>query len=110
VIRQNALFKDLYLLAEHATTKRKFMYVLDTIHPLKFLQGARALSSVMSRDRKLWEGFQKRYGARFATVGEYYSFKRGEVALVSVGGILAELSAAAIVSEREEGEIDSPVV
>jgi hypothetical protein len=110
VIRQNALFKDLYLLAEHATTKRKFMYVLDTIHPRKFLQGGRALSSVMSRNRKLWEGFQKRYGARFATVGEYYSFKRGEVALVSVGGILAELSAAAIVSESEEGEIDSPVV
>src|SRR6185437_3695187 len=28
VIRENALFKDLYLLAEHPTTKRKLMYVL----------------------------------------------------------------------------------
>lgn len=36
-IRQNALFKDLYLLAEDPTPKRKFMYVLETEHPLKFL-------------------------------------------------------------------------
>jgi hypothetical protein len=34
VIRQNALFKDFYGMAEHATTKNKILYVLGTEHPL----------------------------------------------------------------------------
>jgi hypothetical protein len=36
-IRQNALFKDLYQMIEHPTEKRKFMYVLGTKVPTKFL-------------------------------------------------------------------------
>ena len=88
-------YRALYLLAQHATTKRKYMYVLDTTHPLKFLQGGRSLSSVMSRNRKLWEEFQASYGSQFSSVGDYYSARGGGVALVSVSGILAELSAEA---------------
>ena len=38
-IRQNSLFKDFYLLAEHDTQKQKHLYVLETHHPLKFLNG-----------------------------------------------------------------------
>src|SRR5437867_4505066 len=49
-IRQNALFKDFYLLAEHPTEKRKYLYVLGTEHPLKFFNGGRSLSSVLSRN------------------------------------------------------------
>jgi hypothetical protein len=48
-IRQNSLFKDYYLLAEHPTKKRKELFVLDTTHPLKFLRGGRALRSVLSK-------------------------------------------------------------
>ena len=33
-IRENTLFKDFYLMAEHETHKLKFLYVLDTKHPL----------------------------------------------------------------------------
>jgi hypothetical protein len=93
VIRQNGLFKDLYFLAEHATTKRKYMYVLDTTHPLKFLRGGRSLSSVVGGSRKLRKAFQARYGTRFSSVGEYYSARGGDVSLVSVSGLLSELAA-----------------
>ena len=102
VIRQNALFKDFYLLAEHSTPKRKYLYVLGTEHPLRFLNGGRALTSVMSRNRKLWEGFRARYGDRFATVGEYYRLRRTEVIVEDVIGLLPELLAPAEPSEEQE--------
>ena len=90
-IRQNALFKDLYLLAEHPTPKRKYLYVLDTTYPLKFLHGGRALDSVMSRNRKLWSDFQTRYGTTFSTVGEYYAARGGQISLIAIGPLVEQL-------------------
>jgi hypothetical protein len=98
-IRQNALFKDLYLLAEDPTPKRKFMYVLDTAHPLKFLRSGRTLTSVMSRNRKLWSGSLDRYGERFATVGEYYAERGTQVSLEGIGNLLRDLSLASPAEE-----------
>lgn len=92
-IRQNALFKDLYLLAEHQTSKCKFVYVLGREHPLRFLTGRRALNSVMSRNRTLWDDFQRRYGSRFTTVGEYYGSVADRVVLEDVSPFLSELTA-----------------
>ena len=48
MIRQNALFKDFYLTAEHDSAERKYLYVMGIKQPLKFLNGGRALSSVLS--------------------------------------------------------------
>lgn len=98
-IRQNALFKDLYLLAEDPTPKRKFMYVLETAHPLKFLRSGRTLTSVMSRNRKLWSGFLDRYGERFATVGEYYAERGSQVSLEGIGNLLRDLSLASVLED-----------
>jgi hypothetical protein len=48
-IRQNQLFKDFYLLCESVSAKRKYLYVMGTNHPLKFLNGERGLAtSVLS--------------------------------------------------------------
>lgn len=58
-IRQNQLFKDFYNLAEYKTSKIKYLYVLGTETPIKFLSGNREISSVCSRNNKLWEAFQK---------------------------------------------------
>ncbi len=101
VIRQNGLFKDLYQLAEYPTTKRKFMYVLDTAQPLKFLNGRRALRSIMSRHRPLWESFQATYGEKYTRVREYYAIKRDLVNVVGMSDILGELLP--IVSCGQEG-------
>ena len=83
-IRQNALFKDFYLMAEYPTNKRKYMYVLDTSYPLKFLNGGRAMSSVLSRNVKLEAEFRAKYGVRFRTVREYFDFRKAEVRVESI--------------------------
>lgn len=80
-IRQNALFKDFYLLTENPTPKMKFLYVLGKEYPLKFLRSRRSVASVMSRNSKLWAEFQGKYGNQFSTVREYYSYKHDDVKL-----------------------------
>jgi hypothetical protein len=97
-IRQNSLFKDLFQMAEHSTTKRKVMYVLGTEYPLRFLTSGRALNSVMSRNRSLWEQFVTKYGERYRTVGEYYAVKGAEVSLVDVSPYVPELN---VVTRRD---------
>jgi hypothetical protein len=87
-IRQNALFKDYYLLAEHPTQKQKYLYVIGTEHPLRFLKGGRALGSVMSRNSALWANYTARYGDRFKTVSDYYAFRKGAVHLEDISTIL----------------------
>jgi hypothetical protein len=92
-IRQNGLFKDFFLLAEHQTQKRKFIYVLGKKHPLKFLGGRRSLASVMSRNNRLWAEFQDKYANQFTTVGEYYSHKHNDVRIEDVGAVIGGMFA-----------------
>jgi len=87
-IRQNALFKDYYLLAEHPTKKQKYLYVIGTEHPLRFLNGRRSLRSVMSRNSALWSDFTERYGERFKTVSEYYAYRKTAVRLEDISTLL----------------------
>jgi hypothetical protein len=91
-IRQNALFKDFYRMAEHSTGKQKFMYVLGKEHPIAFLNSGRTLRSVMSRNGKMWEEFQAKYGANLATVADYYQLKRAGVQVEDVSAYLPELT------------------
>jgi len=93
-IRQNNLFKDFLLLAEHETKKGKFLYVLETHHALKFLNGGRALDSVLSKNVALYRQFQARHGGRYRTVREYYQPRRSLVQIEDVspwlGGLMAD--------------------
>jgi len=91
-IRQNSLFKDYYLMAEHPTTKSKYLYVVGTKHPLKFLTGGRSLDSVFSRNTKLGSDFQKKYGVQFTKVCDYYEFRKSVVQLVDVTEIIPQLN------------------
>ncbi len=85
VIRQNALFKDFYELAEyeHPTNPsiEREMYVTGLDHPRKFFRSQRSLQSVMSRNSKLWENFKRRHQQKFATVREYYEAEGHKVRL-----------------------------
>jgi len=83
-IRQNSLFKDLYLLQAADTSKRKQVFVTGDSYPLKFLHSARSLKSVMNRNRKLEDEFRRRYGDRFTTVREYYLELGREVEIVDL--------------------------
>lgn len=101
-VRQNSFFKDFYCLAESKTTKRKELYVLGTVHPLRFLCGGRSLSSIRSRNRKLWDEFRARYGDRFTKVNQYYAERKHQVALIDAAPLVPELARAVSVGESEE--------
>jgi hypothetical protein len=90
-IRQNQLFKDYFLLAEYPTRKRKYLYVLGTEHPLKFLRSRRSLKSVMSGHGARWADFQTQFGDRFSTVGQYFAHSHQAVTIEDVGKYLPEL-------------------
>lgn len=90
-IRQNGIFKDFFNLAEHPTTKGKHLYVLGLEFPLKFLNGGRALKSVL-KDAVLARAFQAKYGTEYATVRDYYLPRRDQVSIEDMSPWLGSLS------------------
>lgn len=102
-IRQNSVFKDYVLLAEHPTPKRKHLYLLGVEHALRFFQGGRALSSVLSRDDKLQKFFAERFGDRYRTVREYYAAHASAVQIEDVSPWLSEL-AGDLIADRAADE------
>lgn len=83
-IRQNALFKDFFELAEYQTTKTKQIYVVGTEIPLRFLRGGRALTSVLSRFPAILQQLSDSYGASVTVVRDYYEIRKREVEIVDV--------------------------
>lgn len=101
-IRQNALFKDFYLMAEYQSQKRKFLHVLETNHPLKFFNGGRALSSVLSRNDKVQNDFRARYGDKYRTVRDYYAFRKVSVTIQDVSPWVPGLAKVTLDVEQTE--------
>ena len=95
-IRQNALFKDFFEMAEHESPKQKCLYVLGTEHAEKFLNGGRALSSVLSRNEKVRKTFTEKFGNQYLTVRDYYLPRKGMVVIQDVSTYVPELVAAAV--------------
>jgi hypothetical protein len=91
-MRQNSIFKDFVLLAESPTAKRKYLYLLGTHYALKFLEGGRALTSVLSRDDKLRQIFFERFGDQFRSVRDYYAVHAGAVQIQDVSPWLSGLA------------------
>ena len=95
-IRQNSIFKDFFLLAESNSFKRKYLYVLGTEHPLKFLNGGRALSSVLSSNVKLQKKFYEKFGTQFEKVRDYFVSHRDQIVIQDVSQWVTELMNATI--------------
>ena len=83
-IRQNGIFKDFFELAEYETTKRKYLYVVGKEYPLKFFNGGRALTSVLSRNPTILSRIKAKYGESVTKVRDYYELKRGDVHVCDV--------------------------
>lgn len=98
-IRQNSIFKDFFLLAESESTKRKYLYVLGTEYPLKFLNAGRSLSSVLSKDKRVRDLFHAKFGDRFQRVGDYFLAHSNQVIVADVSHWVPEL----IVDESQGG-------
>jgi hypothetical protein len=103
-IRQNALFKDFYEMAEHPSQKEKFLYVLGTEHGEKFFNSGRAMSSILSRHVKLRSEFSEKFGDRYRTVRDYYLSRKGLVVIQDVSPFVPELVAAAVEAAEAEEE------
>jgi len=101
-IRQNSIFKDHVLLALHPTPKRKYLYLLGIEHAMRFFQGGRALSSVLSRDNKLQSLFFERFGNQFRTVREYYAAQGNTVRIENVSSWVSELVQGSVVEPVSE--------
>ena len=83
-IRQNGIFKDFYELAEYDTEKVKNLYVVGTHYPLKFLNGGRALTSVLSKQPSIFRGISDKYGADIKVVRDYYEIHKDSVNVIDV--------------------------
>ena len=92
-IRQNDTFKDFYLLAAHATSKRKHLFLLDTEHALRFFRGRRKLTSVLSKNEEVRQRFFGEFGGTFRTVGDYYAAHKSEVEIGDVSAWVGDLLA-----------------
>jgi hypothetical protein len=90
-IRQNSVFKDFFLLADHPTPKRKYLYVLGTEYPLKFFRAKRAISSVLSKNEAVRDQFRARFGDRYTRVHEYFADHKDAVVIEDVSMRLPEL-------------------
>lgn len=101
-IRQNSLFKDFYEMAEHETHKEKHLYVLGTVHAEKFLNGRRAMASVLSRNETLRRKFTEKFGDRYRTVRDYYVPRKEFVVIQDVSAFVPGLVAAVEAAEAEE--------
>lgn len=100
-IRQNGLFIDIFHLAEADTSKRRYMYLTEIDRPLRFLEGRRAISSVLSKSRAVEDEFQSRYGATHAVVRDYWISVRSRINLVDASALVPELAAIPISTEEQ---------
>jgi hypothetical protein len=87
-IRQNALFVDLYHLAEAETDKLRELYVTYLVHPLRFLAGGRSMKSILSKHGHVAEEFFARYGDRYLVARDYWNDAKDRVGLVDVSTLV----------------------
>lgn len=83
-IRQNGVFVDLFNLTSTSTDRKKYLYVVGKEHPMRFLNGGRSLSSVLSKNASVAERFDEAHGDTFTVVRDYWFSIRDEVELVDL--------------------------
>ena len=91
-IRQNTLFIDIFRLALADTHRRRVIYLTGLEHPLRFLNGRRALSSVLSKSASASDRFRAAYGDRYTVIADYWRDTRKAVDLVDLLHYIPALS------------------
>jgi hypothetical protein len=90
-VRNSTLFQDYYRLVREETDKQRYLYLLETEIPLRFLRGRRDPLKVLARSKNLREDFAARYEQKYPTVGEYYRAHQDDVHIVDLTAIVPEL-------------------
>jgi hypothetical protein len=83
-VRDKTLFQDFYKLAREQTNKTRYLYLLQTELPLRFLAGSRSILKVLDRNRRMADHFEAQFDADFKTVGEFYAAFSNTVQIVSL--------------------------
>ena len=83
-VRNKTLFQDYFRLAREDIRKEKYLYLLETDIPLRFLQGGRDPLKVLDRNKRLALDFTARYGRTYRSVAEYYEAHQEEVHIVNL--------------------------
>jgi len=86
-IRQNNVFKDFLNLLWDTSGKRRQLFLTRTEEAISFLNGGRALSSVLSKNDTIKTMFEHRYGTEFKNVGEFYRKYQREVEILDLRSI-----------------------
>jgi hypothetical protein len=92
-------FHGFFLLAESESAKRKYLYVLGTEYPLKFLNGGRSLKSVLSRNDTIRKAFYEHFGDRLVKVRDYYTLYREKVLIQDVSPWSPQLASDEVADE-----------
>ena len=95
-IRQNGLFKDFFYLAEADTPKKRCIYLLELDRPLRFFNGRRALSSILTKEQRLRDDFRELYGDQFTVARDYYLHRRDLVELRDLTKLVPAFSGLAL--------------
>ena len=83
-VRNSTLFQDYYRLVREETDKERYLYLLETEIPLRFLRGGRDPLKVLNRSQSLVEDFAARYGRAYRTVGDYHEAHQAEVQIANL--------------------------
>lgn len=99
-IRQNSVFKDFIKLLWDQSGRKKQLFLTGTGEAEKFLNGGRALDSVLSRNVKLKAAFISTYGLKFTRVGEFYQSEGSSVEICDLKKLVPVLSQTGIPAEE----------
>jgi len=106
-IRQNSVFVDLLHLLQDQSGRKRFLYVLHKEIPLRFLQGNRSITSVLSKNAAAANSFTGLYGDRYKRVSEWYRGEvHGKVEIVDLSRVLPSFTSQAL-TEAESTAVRS---
>lgn len=88
-VREAQLFKDFFILAESATTKRRFLYITGHNWADKALRGGRDCKSVLKK--KLLSVLAEKY-PDVQTFGDYFARKQADVHVVGLDALLFQFT------------------
>ena len=86
-IRQNSVFCDFYKLLKSKTPKKNELYINDKESVLKFLNGKRAIKSLLSKNQELYKLFTEEYGEKYNEVGKFYRDYKDQVSIIELNCI-----------------------
>ncbi len=99
-IRQNNVFKAFLHLLWDTSGKKRQLFLTGTEEAVNFLQGGRALSSVLSKDHTTRTRFEAKYENQYQTVGQFYKEYQPEVEIMDLRKLVPAFEINEILEEQ----------